>query len=341
MLCGTMLALFIRQTDFDPLTSFLFRPVVWLLSQALFWAALGIVTGPYLFYRGFRLLQRKRLILDIPRYTVRGAAMGPVQISGKAVGPYTLVSPLSRRDCLYYKVVVRAQRQAASAYSTYLWDRDLALVAFCFRWLRQLFREKGGQIIDEMCAPLFVDDGTGELMICPKGAEMQLARFEGDGGDYLARVLLRHGYARDALESAEEFCIQPQEAMFVLGTLGENPWARKNPDSEVSELSRIGPGFVSEAEADLLRQQAFAFLDPAVPSGDAQASACTFNLHPPVILMQGQSPFVISNRSQRDVVSRLGWKSFLCIWGGPIWTLWAVWEILGHPEIWGALARTK
>ncbi len=170
---------------------------------------------------------------------------------------------------------------------------------------------------------------------------MQLTRFESDGGDYLARVLLRHGYPKDALESAEEFCIQPQEAMFVLGTLSENPWARKNADSEASPLSRIDPGFVSEAEADLQRQEAFAFLDPAVPSGGAQASACTFNVHPPVILMQGQCPFVISNRSQRDVVSRLGWKSFLCIWGGPLWTLWAVWEILGHPEIWGMLAQTK
>jgi len=168
MLCGAMLALLITETDSDPLTSFLFRQVIWLLSQPLFWAVLGIVTGPYLFYRGFRLLQRKRLVMDIPRSTVRGAAMGPVEISGKAVGPYTLVSPLGKRDCLYYKVVVRAQRQFDSAYSTYPWDRDFALVAFCFRWLRQLFRGKGGQIIDEMCAPLFVDDGTGELMICPK-----------------------------------------------------------------------------------------------------------------------------------------------------------------------------
>lgn len=147
----------------DPLTSFPFRQLTWLLSQPLFWAALGILIGPYLFYRGFRLLQRKRLIMDIPRSTIRGAALGPVEVSGKAVGPYTLVSPLSKRDCLYYRVVVRAQRQAASAYSTYLWDRQAALLAFCFGFLRQTFRKSSGLIIDEVCAPLFVDDGTGEL----------------------------------------------------------------------------------------------------------------------------------------------------------------------------------
>jgi hypothetical protein len=67
----------------DPIP--LFRFLFWLASQPLVWAALGIVVGPYWFYRGFRLLQRKRLILDIPRSTIRGAAVGAVEISGKAV----------------------------------------------------------------------------------------------------------------------------------------------------------------------------------------------------------------------------------------------------------------
>jgi hypothetical protein len=107
--------------------------------------------------------------------------MGGVEVSGKAVGPYTLVSPLSQRDCLYYRVVIRVLRKSSS------------------------------QIIDELCAPLFIDDGTGELMICPKGAEMQLTGSEGDGGEYLTHVLSRHGLSRDDLESAEEYCILPDD----------------------------------------------------------------------------------------------------------------------------------
>src|SRR6266436_1542390 len=67
------------------------RDIIWLLSQPLFWAILGIVFGPYLFYRGFRVLQLKRTIMNVPRSTVRGAALGPVEISGKALGPYTLI----------------------------------------------------------------------------------------------------------------------------------------------------------------------------------------------------------------------------------------------------------
>jgi hypothetical protein len=87
----------------------------------------------------------------------------------------------------------------------------------------------------------------------------------------------------------------------------------------------------------LLRREAFPGLDPNLPSGAAQARE--FNLYPPAILMQGQNPFVISTCSQHELASHLAWKSFLFIWGGPLWTLWALWNILGHSEIWGVLAR--
>jgi hypothetical protein len=92
-LCGHMLTAAIERSD----TGYPLRQLIWLLSHPLSWAALGLVIGPYLFYRGFRLLQRKRLILDIPRSAVRAAAMGGVEVSGQAVGPYTLVRFCRRR----------------------------------------------------------------------------------------------------------------------------------------------------------------------------------------------------------------------------------------------------
>jgi hypothetical protein len=83
------------------------RILTWLLSQPLFWAVVGVVFGPYFFLRGFALLRRKRLKMDIPRSTVRAAALGDVEVSGKAVGPYTVIAPLSHSDCLYYRVTHR------------------------------------------------------------------------------------------------------------------------------------------------------------------------------------------------------------------------------------------
>jgi hypothetical protein len=253
---------------------------------------LGVVFGPYFFLLGFRLLQRKRLIMDTPRSSIRAAALGSVELSGKAVGPYTIIAPLSHSDCLYYRIAVRTNPQG-----------DL--------------RNK----VQEMCAPLFLDDGTGTIMIYPAGSELQLQPSceRAEYGKLALAAAVRSG---ERPEFVWEYSIKPGDSMFVLGTLQENPWAKWNPIAESSELSRIGPGFVSEGEADILRREADPCLDPTVPSGVALARSAAFDLHPPVILMQGQGPFFISTDSQREVVAQLNWKSLLCTWGGPAAILW-------------------
>jgi hypothetical protein len=294
----------------NPLQKLENHPVIWLLRQPLFWAALGIVLGPYLFWRGFQLLQRKRTIMNIPRSTVRGAALGAVEVSGKAAGPYTIVSPVANADCYYYRVVLRVLRPGER--------RTLALV-------------------DDMCAPLFLDDGTGQVLLDPRGAELMLPgpQADGIGSEYLRHVLARHGYSEADLVSTREVCIQPGENLFVLGTLRENTWAKSQPGST---LQRIGPGFVSEAEA--LLQQSSA-LPSAALGPDARpprpAGAAAFNLSPPVILMKGGTPFVISNQSEREVLAQLNWTSVLYIWSGPLMTIAGAWEILQRLHAWGVL----
>jgi hypothetical protein len=276
------------------------RILIWLLSQPLLWAGLGITLGPYFFWRGFLVLQRKRLIMDTPISTVRAAAMGRVEISGKAVGPYTLVAPLSQTDCLYYRLAIESNPQG-----------DL--------------RKK----IQEMCAPLFLDDGTGTLMIFPYGAELQIPP-SSERSEYGKAALAMTRYSQGSPEFAQEYCIKPGDAIFVLGTLRENPWAKKDPISESTELSRIGPGFVCQGEADLLRREAYPYLDPTLPAGADLASPDEFDLHPPVILMRGEGLFMISTESQRDLVARLNLESVFYIWAGPIAALWGLWEILSR-----------
>jgi hypothetical protein len=116
-------------------------------EPALIWAGLGVLFGPFFFWRGFRELQYKRLITDTPLSTIRGAALGRLELSGKAVGPYTLVASLSHTDCFYYRLAVESNPQG-----------DL--------------RNK----IHKKCAPLFLDDGTGRLIIYPQGAELRMPR---------------------------------------------------------------------------------------------------------------------------------------------------------------------
>jgi hypothetical protein len=277
------------------------RDLIWLLSQPLFWAILGVGFGPYLFYRGFRVLQLKRAIMNVPRSTVRGAALGAVEISGKAVGPYTLIAPLSLGDCLYYRLKVESNPSG-----------DLETT------------------IHELCAPLFLDDGTGTVMIYPPGSELRM-KPSSERAEYgKLAVALSTRYRTESPEFAQEYSIKPGDSIFVLGTLKENIWKRRNENVAPDDLSRIGPGFICDAEADLLRREAFPFLNPATPAGAAVDSTRQFDLNPPVILMKGNGPFVISTDGEREVLAKLGWKSLLFIWGGPMATLWGLWEILGR-----------
>jgi hypothetical protein len=178
-----------------------------------------------------------------------------------------------------------------------------------------------------------VDDGTGSLMIDPRGMEVRLPALQylesGSISDYLRHFLIRHGIATDDLASVEEFCIQPEDHLFVLGTLQENPWgASKQVATPDGPFDRTGPGFLTEAEADLQRRAAFEFLDPTAPSGAIRASVGEFDLSPRVILMKERSPFIISTRSEREVVLELSTKSVLYIWGGPILAVVCLWQLL-------------
>ena len=266
----------------------------WFLSQPLFWAVLSVGGGPCLFFMGFSALYRKRQIKNIPLSTVRSAAIGLVEVTGKAVGPYTVVSPLSKAECLYYRLVVVQDPE-----------------------------KKFSNRVREACAPLYIDDGTGLLMIFPAGSELKMSASHQIGS--LGQAMDGYRYGNDP-EFVQEFSIKPGDQIFVLGTLTENRWTRKPQDD--SDISRIGPGFLSQAEADLLRCTEFEFLDSTRPSGEAADSSVTFDLHPPAILMKGSGPFLISKQNSHDVVAQLGWKSLLYIWGGPIATIWGLWELL-------------
>jgi hypothetical protein len=274
------------------------RLLIWLLSQPLLWAGLGVTLGPYFFWRGFLLLQRKRLIMDTPRSNIRSAALGRVEITGKAVGPYTLVAPMSHADCLYYRLVIESNPQG-----------DLR------------------NCVHEMCAPMFLDDGTGTIMIFPHGSDLLLPP-SSKRAEYGKLAFALSRYSEGNPEFAQEYSIKPGDTIFVLGTLKENPWATKDATAECSDLSRIGPGFVGQGEADLLRREAYPYLNPKLPSGATVSSPNQFDFHPPVILVQGDGPFIISNDSQRDLVAKLNLKSILYIWAGPAAALWGLWEIL-------------
>jgi hypothetical protein len=100
-----------------------------------------------------------------------------------------------------------------------------------------------------------------------------------------------------------------------------------SPASVWSEVS-MDEGVVRRqaAQSDSRRATPVAVADPE-PTSDSAASEAApsagYDLYPSVLIGKGErrDPFVISWRSQREVVQSLAWKSVLCIWGGPALSL--------------------
>jgi hypothetical protein len=174
-------------------------------------AVIGALVGVYLFYRGFCLLQRKRLILNTPASKIRSAAMGLVEINGLAVGPYTLTAPITGAPCYY--------------------SRTMA-----WQWQQRGKNSEWVKVADEsLHVPFFLDDNTGRILVDPQDAEMDIHRdfhdefstglFSGsmEVPSNVSGFLARNGVSTDKKIKIEEYCIKPKNALFILGTLAQNP----------------------------------------------------------------------------------------------------------------------
>jgi E3 Ubiquitin ligase. len=196
-------------------------------------SGIGFAAGIALFIYGFRLLQRRRLIIDTPFSKIRSASMGMVEISGLAVGPYTMVAPVTARPCYYYR--------------TQIWE-----------WKKNGKDKQWVKVAREcMYVPFFVDDNTGRLLVDPRGADLDLhCDFEQEFSDSLITTkdpvpdtvrafLSRHGIVTTNKIKVEEYCIKPKNSLFILGTLADNPGLQVVPtpvrdDEPVASFSSHG-----------------------------------------------------------------------------------------------------
>jgi len=154
--------------------------------------------------------------------------MGMVELSGLAVGPYTMIAPVTARPCYCYRTLV--------------WE-----------WKRQGKSDQWVKVADEcMHVPFFLDDNTGRVLVDPRGADLDLHRdFQEEFcdsffttkdpvPDNVRSFLARNSIVTKNKIKVEEFCIKPKNALFILGTLTENPGLELAPqpirDVEVLDL---------------------------------------------------------------------------------------------------------
>jgi hypothetical protein len=320
----------------------------------------GAAAGVFIFYRGFLLLQRKRLIMNTPASKVRSAAMGLVEISGLAAGPYSLVAPITGRACYYYRTLV-------------------------WQWKRQGKSESWVKEADvSLHVPFYLEDNTGRVLVNPQSADMDIhCDFKEEFSHSIfssnleipaniTNFLLMHGVGTDKKIKIEEYCIKPKNALFILGTLAHNPGlsvsgtpvqtmggrqltasfslqsllqgvtltndtaepmfaVASRPVLDKAQQEKVSAAMMKAGITSPLAWAVSGVNPVATVAVGAQGAAAApaleqFDLHPSTVLMKGsQNPaFFISWRSQRDVVKGLGWKSALMIWGGPPLTLLCV-----------------
>lgn len=97
-------------------------------------------------WRGFRALHLKRQVENTPTSKVRSLAMGQVELHGRAVRRYALVSPMSHMPCVWYRISkFRIEENGRR---------------------RPLGSSSSGPL------PFFLDDGTGRVVVTPKGARV-------------------------------------------------------------------------------------------------------------------------------------------------------------------------
>ena len=117
-------------------------------SEVISHAVIFFCVGVFSFFWGFMRLRRKRKIENIPTSTVRSLAMGIVELTGKAEVSKGLKSPLTNAECTLYRYTIEEYRRSGKSGH---WVTIAKGDSFsCFFWL---------------------NDGTGKVMVLPRGAE--------------------------------------------------------------------------------------------------------------------------------------------------------------------------
>lgn len=221
-------------------------------------------------------------MLNIPRSKIRSAALGMVEVSGVVVAPRPMASPVQGLSCYYY--------------STTVWE-----------WKNDGDDKQWVEIACEARqVPFFLDDNTGRVLVDTRGADLDIpCDFQQEfcdlffspkqrTPDSVRTFLARHGVSTRNKIKVQEYCIKPNEALFILGTLAPTE-------------SAVGASAIPAAEGGSL--------------GDS---------HPGVVLTKGphDKTFLISSRSRQELVGSLGWSATLMIWGGPVIALASLYVLL-------------
>ena len=247
-------------------------------------ATLALVAGPVLFLRSFRDFRTHRLIQNTPTARIRSMPMGLVEIQGEVIPRSTLAAPFSSRPCAY-------------------WEVDIATETRRGQW-NIVHKNHSGH-------PFFLQDETGVTMVLPQGSDTRInfgVEEECAGlslpecyASYLRgeNLALRDFWQLSAMRFRERILEEGQH-VFVLGTA--MPRGRAMTIGEGEAMQATGTEGAREHRMRTLGEQATA----VVRKGETQPT------------------FIISQQSERDLLTHLSLRAIAELAGGPTLTLFGL-----------------
>lgn len=283
--------------------------------------------GVWLFFWGFKRLRRKRLIENIPTSTIRGLALGLVEIIGKAKKKSPVKSPLTKTECVLYRYTVERYEQRGKS----------------SRWVMVT---QGNSFY----CPFWVDDGTGQMLVLPKDAELILpVDYEFVTG-WLATIpqnliefmqgngISYQGFLGNYKMRFREWYITEYDSVYVLGTankandfmnnhqesLSERLSKLKNDAVFMKEVDKNKDGSISQEEWDT----AVSKVEQELLQKELQENKNNDVTDVIISRTEGEKSFIISDQSQKDLTFKLGTQAAMGVFGGGALALFMLYLLL-------------
>lgn len=284
------------------------------------YALVGFFFGIWSFFKGFKRLRRKRLVQNIPTSTIRGMAIGLVELIGKADNDYVFQSPLTNNACVLYQYLIEEYRSSGKSGS---WVKIASGNSFYL--------------------PFALSDGTGKIMVLPSGAELILPQgyqFSTGSGITIPENLIRFmenngitykGWLGNRRLRFQEWYIRPQETVYVLGSAIKKEIPTIDHKNELMlRIEELKENAKKMKEVDLNKDGSISLeeWDLAVAKlEDELLSKAIGNIQVDnsidVIIGKGDAGtvFIISNHSEKELTGILTRQCFLGIYGGAVLSL--------------------
>ena len=306
-------------------------------------AGVGAVMGVVWFVRGFKELKIKRTIQNIPTSKINTGAVGTdVEIKGNIVAEQDrlVTAPISEQSCVLYHIEIQEERRRKN--STYWHTIDT------------YYSHDGFYIDDQSGASALVMVKGAEIHRKGKAADFHLHSNHFDEIPELLRQSLtsngkkikkfkleKTGWLLSRKYRFLEWCFVPKEEVYVLGhaesglrlqkikkpKMAHFLQAKKEIQSNQKLAARYDTNGDGKLDPDELERGAEIL---ARRLADKYSKKKLEELIPKTKLIfkkRKPHPFVISNRSEAELVKHMGIWSTVKIWGGPVLTVACTWYL--------------